>query len=107
MSLILDALKKSEAERQQNNKINIANTPKANNPQKISNAALIITFLLMLNAGILFFLFIKPSQIQKEINQTSEIIESPLISTSQAEDCMQGRNPPGIPEGIAGVQPTP
>ena len=67
MSLILDALKKSEGERQRQDTPGIANIPETEPKKRSSKWAWTIGSLLIINIGILSVIMLTPTQIAQEI----------------------------------------
>ena len=62
MSFILDALKKSESDRQRQNAPDIADVPLATGKSATRRWSLVLIGLLVVNLGVLVVVLIKPSQ---------------------------------------------
>jgi general secretion pathway protein B len=75
MSFILDALKKSESERQQQNTPGIANIPESDKPRPVSKWVWIIGVLLIANLGALAYVLLKPGPSPNETETTAMAAE--------------------------------
>ena len=97
MSFILDALKKSESDRQRKNRPDNAHVATGSDDKPASNWLLIIGALLLVNIIVLAVVFLKPDQADSDAAPTSVV----------ADDAFTEETPSSFPDRVASAKNSP